>query len=65
MEDKKNPGDDLLSHKAAPAVPSALETLTTGFGMLPGVSLRHNHREKLKRVSISIFESTVAVILER
>jgi hypothetical protein len=29
---------DLLSHRVAPAVPSALEGLTSGFGMCPGVS---------------------------
>ena len=32
-------GDDLLSHRAAPEVPSALADLTAGFGMGPGVSL--------------------------
>jgi hypothetical protein len=32
-------GDDLLSHKVALVVPSALTGLTTGFGMGPGVSL--------------------------
>ena len=33
-----NPGCDLLSHTLAGAVPSALEGLTSGFGMVPGVS---------------------------
>src|SRR6266498_3811896 len=31
-------GSDLLSHPVARAVPSALEGLTSGFGMGPGVS---------------------------
>jgi hypothetical protein len=31
-------GGDLLSHPVARAVPSALEGLTSGFGMGPGVS---------------------------
>jgi hypothetical protein len=30
-------GDDLLSHPATRAVPSALTSLTAGFGMGPGV----------------------------
>jgi hypothetical protein len=33
-----NPGDDLLSHAVAHAVPSALEGLTSVFGMGTGVS---------------------------
>ena len=33
-----HPGDDLLSHKAALAVPSALEDLTSVFGMGTGVA---------------------------
>ena len=33
-----NPGNDLLSHRAAPAVPSALEGLTAVFGMGTGVT---------------------------
>lgn len=32
-------GDVLVSHRVPPAVPSALEGLTSGFGMGPGVSL--------------------------
>ena len=32
------PGDDLLSHRVAPAVPSALEGLTSVFGMGTGVA---------------------------
>src|SRR3954447_8840721 len=35
---RRCPGDDLLSHPVARAVPSALEGLTSGFGMGPGVS---------------------------
>ena len=34
---EKSLGNDLLSQGAAPQVPSALATLTSGFGMLPGV----------------------------
>ena len=34
---KKSLGNDLLSQGAAPQVPSALISLTSGFGMLPGV----------------------------
>ena len=34
---KKSLGNDLLSQGAAPQVPSALTTLTSGFGMCPGV----------------------------
>ena len=34
---KKPVGNDLLSQGVAPQVPSALATLTAGFGMLPGV----------------------------
>ena len=42
-------GGDLLSHPVARAVPSALEGLTAGFGMGPGVSLRHDHRNGVSR----------------
>ena len=35
---QNNPGDDLLSHKATLAVPSALEDLTSVFGMGTGVA---------------------------
>ena len=34
----KVPGGDLLSHSVSRAVPSAVEGLTSGFGMEPGVS---------------------------
>ena len=34
----QNPGDVLLSHRVAPAVPSALESLTSVFGMGTGVT---------------------------
>lgn len=34
---EKSLGNDLLSQGATPQVPSALATLTSGFGMLPGV----------------------------
>ena len=32
------PGTHLLSHGVAPTLPSAQDGLTTGFGMVPGVS---------------------------
>ena len=35
---KSNPGNDLLFHTVASAVPSALEGLTTVFGMRTGVT---------------------------
>ena len=35
---KKRAGNDLLSHRVPPAVPSALEGLTTVFGMGTGVA---------------------------
>ena len=35
---QKTPGGDLLSHEATLAVPSAVESLTTVFGMGTGVS---------------------------
>ncbi len=34
----KKPGDDLLSHSVSRVVSSALKSLTSGFGMEPGVS---------------------------
>jgi len=34
----QNPGSVLLSHRVAPAVPSALESLTSVFGMGTGVT---------------------------
>ena len=37
--DQSMSGGVLLSHRASPAVPSALKGLTSGFGMGPGVSL--------------------------
>ena len=40
-------GGVLLSHTIPRAVPSALEGLTTGFGMGPGVSLPPRPPEKL------------------
>ena len=35
---KEVPGTHLLSHGVAPALPSAQDGLTAGFGMVPGVS---------------------------
>ena len=40
-------GDGLLSHPVTRAVPSALVSLTTGFGMGPGVPSRRNHQHTL------------------
>ena len=37
-EKRKNPGDDLFSRKAALSVSSALESLTSVFGMGTGVA---------------------------
>lgn len=34
----KKPGNDLLSHRIAPAVSSARESLTAVFGMVTGVT---------------------------
>ena len=41
------PGGDLLSHKVAPAVPSALRSLTAVFGMGTGVTFSLLPPEKL------------------
>ena len=38
LKEKSLLGNDLLSQGAAPQVPSALTSLTAGFGMGPGVS---------------------------
>jgi hypothetical protein len=38
LEKRKNPGDDLFSRGAAPSVSSALESLTSVFGMGTGVA---------------------------
>src|SRR5688572_21546434 len=40
-------GDVVLSHRASPAVPSALRGLTTVFGMGTGVALSLNHQPML------------------
>src|SRR5690606_17364353 len=40
-------GNDLLSHRVTPAVPSALEGLTTEFGMGSGVALPPSSPENL------------------
>jgi hypothetical protein len=37
-EEEGTPGNDLLSHAVTHVLPSALTSLTTGFGMGPGVS---------------------------
>ena len=42
---EKSLGNVLLSQGAAPQVPSALTTLTSGFEMLPGVPSSQNHQE--------------------
>ena len=46
----KYSGSVLLSHTIPRAVPSALEGLTTGFGMGPGVSLPLWPPENLKTI---------------
>ncbi len=38
LQKRRNPGDDLFSRGAAPSVPSALESLTSVFGMGTGVA---------------------------
>ena len=62
---KKNPGGDLLSHRISPAVPSALEGLTSVFGMGTGVAppavppenearnLRHDVPREIRRAGDS------------
>jgi hypothetical protein len=55
VKKKKSFGNDLLSQGVAPQVPSALASLTAGFGMLPGVILTaqitkgHSSQNKLLR----------------
>ena len=49
----KIPGDDLLSHTVARAVPSAREGLTAGFGMGPGVSPPLMSPGKTNRIQLS------------
>ena len=49
-EQYKYSGSVLLSHTIPRAVPSALEGLTTGFGMGPGVSLPLWPPENLKTI---------------
>ena len=49
-------GDALLSHRVAPAVPSARVGLTSGFGMGPGVPPQQEspaHEQDSKRISLS------------
>jgi hypothetical protein len=38
LSQRNNPGGDLLSHRVSPAVPWALEVLTSEFGMGSGVA---------------------------
>ena len=40
-----NPGSDLLSHAVTHAMPSAVESLTSVFGMGTGVTSSYDHRE--------------------
>jgi hypothetical protein len=47
---QKCSGSDLLSHTVPRAVPSALEGLTSVFGMETGEHLRYGHRERLYSV---------------
>ena len=48
---EKSSGGDLLSHTVSRAVPSALEGLTSVFGMGTGDHLRYGHREHFIRFS--------------
>ena len=55
---EKSLGNDLLSQGATPQVPSALASLTTGFGMLPGVpsplkSPRDNFTKKMLKIPLN------------
>ena len=51
---KKKSGSVLLSHTVSHAVPSALEGLTTVFGMGTGVAPRHCHRTKIDNRSCDL-----------
>ena len=46
---KNKPGDDLLSHRVTSAVPSALEDLTSEFGMVSGVAPPLSSPENFKQ----------------
>ncbi len=63
MRAKKVPGDDLLSHPVAKAVPSAQRGLTSEFGMGSGDPPRYSHREKiLVNKANSAFEKTKVLV---
>ena len=47
-----NPGNDLVSHAVARAVPSALRGLTSVFGMGTGVTLSVRSPENFKNLEI-------------
>ena len=63
MAGTKNPGDDLFSRKAALSVSSALESLTSVFGMGMGAAFRLSHRD-LSRLDVSaVARRTVAMTM--
>ena len=47
-----NPGNDLVSHKVALAVPSALRGLTSVFGMGTGVTLSVRSPETFEKLGL-------------
>ena len=47
-----NPGDDLVSHAVARAVPSALRGLTSVFGMGTGVTLSARSPETFQNLRV-------------
>ena len=54
LKKKKSFGNDLLSQGAAPQVPSALTSLTSGFGMGPGVPISlKSPRDNFTRLSLN------------
>ena len=52
-----NPGNDLVSHKVALAVPSAQRGLTSVFGMGTGVALSIQSPETCKK--FQVFDSSI------
>ena len=56
---KESPGNDLLLHAVARTLPSALTSLTAGFGMGPGVSSslkspRDSFKRRLRSAAITL-----------
>ena len=60
LEKKKPLGNDLLSREAALQVPSALTSLTSGFGMGPGVPPSLRSPTKLFQQSERVMELRAA-----